>query len=38
MFVFASRTDITVKVEEVRKDEGDGKDRTATVDNIIVLT
>jgi hypothetical protein len=38
MFVFASRTDITVKVEEVIKDEGDGKDRTATVDNIIVLT
>lgn len=38
MFIFVSRTDITVKVEEVIKDEGDGKDRTATVDNIIALT
>ena len=34
MFVFASRTDITVKVEEVIKDEEDGKDRIETVDNI----
>jgi hypothetical protein len=33
MLIFGSRTDITVKVEEVIKDEGDGKDRTATVDN-----
>ena len=38
MFVFASRTDITVKVEEVIKDEEDGKDRTETVVNIIALT
>ena len=34
MFVFASQTDITIKVEEVIKDEEDEKDRIETVDNI----
>jgi hypothetical protein len=34
LFVFASRTDITVKVEEVIKDEEDGKEGIEMVDNI----
>jgi hypothetical protein len=34
LFVFASQTDITIKVEEVIKDEEDEKDRIETVDNI----